>query len=65
MVLAPTDYNYYTKAGQTYSSPYLILIPVLVVLVIIITGCLIQGWRKRQDVEDQKEELRKKTQAKT
>lgn len=54
MVLASTEYNYYTKAGQTYQSPYLILIPVLVVLVIIFTGCFIQGYLKREQIAKQK-----------
>jgi len=57
MVLAPTEYNYYTKAGQTYSSPYLILIPVLVVLVIILTGCFIKGYLNRKEIEEKKKEL--------
>lgn len=65
MVLASTEYNYMTKAGQTYQSPYLILIPVLVVLVIIIMGCFIKGFLKHRDMQKQKEELREKTKQKT
>lgn len=65
MVLASTEYNYYTKAGQTYQSPYLILIPVLVVLVIIITGCIIQGHLKSQKIAVEKDKLKKKTALKT
>ena len=65
MVLAPTEYNYYTKAGQTYSSPYLILIPICVVLVIILTGCVINWAIKRKQIQVEKDKLRDKTLAKT